>query len=222
MKVFHISLIIIILIILICTSKYKTILKFIKENFNDDIDIYLVSLDKDIERRNELNLKVDYTYSFDGSQLDLEKLKTDGIIDKSCKMTKGEIGCYLSHVHMLKKSLTQNKKILVIEDDIKTEKDTFDKINKVLKIAPKDFELLFIGYNYYEKYEFENNNLVHGTQSYIVNTKLLTEEKINKLYPIKEPIDVTLPKVFKCYITVPKIIELSAKFGGISNTQAIR
>ena len=45
----------------------------------NDINIYLVSLEKDKERRENLNIIPDYTYAVDGSKLHIDKLKTENI-----------------------------------------------------------------------------------------------------------------------------------------------
>jgi glycosyl transferase family 25 len=186
------------------------------------LDIFLVSLPKDDIRRKNLGIKPDYTYAVDGSTLDIDKLKKDGIISNNNTLTKGEIGCYLSHVHLLKKALNSKKPVLILEDDAKIEVDTLNKIKKVIENPPKDWDLIFLGYNYYEEYStFKQINYLHGTHAYLINTKNLTKAKIDSLLPIEKPYDVILPIKFKTYISQPKIIQLG-EFGGISNTQSIR
>lgn len=189
----------------------------------NDINIYLVSLEKDKERRKYLNIKPDYTYAVDGSNLDIDKLKKDNIVSPDCKLTKGELGCFLSHIHLLNKVVDSGKFTLILEDDAKVPNDLIEKIIKTIETSPKDFEILFLGYNYYEEYNtFKQINYVHGTHACLINPKNMTKEKINKLLPIKKAYDVTLPVTFKTYIVIPKIVELNEKFAGVSNTQGIR
>ena len=69
----------------------------------NEYDIFVVSLEKDYKRREKLGIIPDYIYAVNGHNLDIDQLKKDGIININNKMTKGEIGCYLSHIHMLKK-----------------------------------------------------------------------------------------------------------------------
>ena len=188
----------------------------------NDIKIYLVSLEKDEERRKYLNIKPDYTYAVDGSKLDIDNLKKENIISKDCTLKKGEIGCFLSHVHLLNKVVDSNNYTLILEDDAKVPDDLIDKIINVIENSPKDFEIIFLGYNYYEEYyTFKKNSCVYGTHACLINPKNMTKEKINKLFPIKKPYDIILPITFKTYIVIPKIVELNEKFGGISNTQGI-
>ena len=199
------------------SSINKDINKKDREKFN----VYLVSLDKDKERRDYLNVTPDYIYSVDGSKLDIDRLKNENIISKNCRLKRGEIGCYMSHLELLKRSLNSDKYVLILEDDAEIKDDLFEKINVVLETAPEDFDCLFIGYNYYEEYStFKKVNYTHGAQSYIVNPKNITMSKINSLYPIEKPYDVILPVIMKTYIVIPKLVELS-KFGGFSNTQNI-
>jgi len=190
--------------------------------FNHDkknIDVYLVSLDKDVERRNNVlsKINVDYIYAVDGNTLNLDNLEIE---NKNLK--KGEIGCYLSHVHLLNKAIGSNKnKILVLEDDVEIGDDTLLKIQKVIKNAPKDFEILFLGYNYHENHNYESVSNVYGAHGYIINNQNITKEKIDRLFPILYPLDVALPKVFKSYIVNPKVIEINKTFMNTSNTQSI-
>ena len=189
----------------------------------NDINIYLVSLEKDKERRESLNIIPDYTYAVDGSKLDIDKLKSENILTKDCTLSKGEIGCFLSHIHLLNKVVDTGKYTLILEDDAKVPEDLIEKIIKTIKTAPGDFDILFLGYNYYEEYTtFKQINYLHGAQAYLINPKNMNKEKINKLLPISKPYDLILPIFFKTYIVIPKIVELHEKFGGISNTQSIR
>ena len=215
-------------IILICILGFLTILLIFKlkkshNNYGNKLPVFLISLPKDKDRRDNLGIIPDYTYAVDGTNLDVNKLKEDNIVASDSEITKGEIGCYMSHIEMLKRSIKQKSKyVLILEDDAKIESDTFQKINEVLKEVPVDAELIFIGYNYNESYKFQKSIYLHGTQSYIVNTRNMSLDKINKLYPIKSPIDTVIPKKFNTYITIPKIVELNNKYNGYSNTQNIR
>jgi GR25 family glycosyltransferase involved in LPS biosynthesis len=189
---------------------------------NDFLNIFVVSLEKDYKRREKLGIIPDYIYAVNGHELDIDEMKKDGIININNKMTKGEIGCYLSHIHMLKKALESKKQVLILEDDANIKVDTFQKI-KALKDIPEDWDILSIGYNYFEEFSINSFNKIkylHGAHAYLVNNKNITIEKINSLLPIDKPYDIALPIKLKTYIVKPKIIELG-EFGGISNTQGI-
>lgn len=184
---------------------------------DNDIDVYLVSLEKDIERRNNVlsQINVDYVYAVDGNTLNLDTLEIE---NKNLK--KGQIGCYLSHVHLLNKAIGNKNKILVLEDDAEITNDIL-KIEEIIKNAPEDFEILFLGYNYHENHDYESVSFVYGTHGYIINSQNITKEKIDKFFPISLPYDIALPRVLKSYIVIPKVIELNKTFMYTSNTQSI-
>jgi GR25 family glycosyltransferase involved in LPS biosynthesis len=160
--------------------------------------------------------------------LNLDQLKKEGKITKNNKMKRGEIGCFLSHIHLIEKALKNKKNVLILEDDVKFEKDTLNKIRNAIKNIPKDCEFLFLGHNYYEKYDedikykTEPINMVFGTHAYFVNIKNITQEKINKVYPIERQYDVIGPTFFKSYVVLPKVCEVEGKFASFSNTQNIK
>ena len=64
-------------------------------------------------------------------------------------------------------------------------------------------------------------NYLHGTQAYVINKQNITQAKIDSLFPVEGPIDITLPKKFQCYIIKPKALELGP-YASYSNTQNIR
>lgn len=102
-----------------------------REFFENEIPVYLVSMEKDIERRNNLLKYVtpnEYS-SVDGSKLlPTEHLKQNNILDKE-DIKKGEIGCYLSHYNIFNKIKNYNHDFsIIIEDDVE-----FD-INKNVNI----------------------------------------------------------------------------------------
>jgi hypothetical protein len=180
-------------------------------SIDNSIEIYLISLPKDQERRNHLNVKPDYIYAVDGSL----------IKDNNTKLTKGELGCYLSHVHMLKKAIkSKNKYVMIIEDDV-GHIDT-SKLMDYINNAPSDFDLLYLSYNYHEYFESYNQvTYLHGNQCYIVNTDNITQQKIDSLFPIVDPFDCVVASKFKTYIIEPKVVDLGED-SNYSNTQNIR
>lgn len=231
----NLVIILIILVFFILIYKYNIIELYI--DTSKELPIYVVSLEKSKNRRDLLfkDINPEFYYAVNGQYIDTNKID----IGKPNKLTKGEIGCYLSHLHMLKKvyiSSPDTSKVLILEDDAKlliTDKEKLLKdLNKITEALPKDWELLFIGHNYYEtigdtievkdsEYTLKPINRVHGTQGYLVNTQTLTPDKIKKLYPILIPYDIAASSILKSYALDPKIIELS-EHGGSSDTQGIR
>jgi GR25 family glycosyltransferase involved in LPS biosynthesis len=221
-----------ILYLLILVLLYITINKF-NEFFENEIPVYLVSLEKDFERRiNLLKYVTPNEYSsVDGSKLlPLDKLKQNNIIAKE-DIKAGEIGCYMSHYNILNKIKNYNHDYsIVIEDDVEFDiNKNINIIKDIVNNAPSDWEIIFIGHNYYEtqeknhhtfnEYTFKKISMVFGTQSYIIKNSAIPL-KIQQLLPIKNPIDTTFPSIFTSYIIEPQLTKLS-NFGGISNTQSI-
>lgn len=204
------------------------------ESFNNVSSSYLVSLEKDKERRENLYRGItpkEYS-SVDGTKLiPQEDLIRYNILENK-DLKKGEIGCYMSHYNILEKIKNYNEQYsLILEDDVvlDIEKEK-SKIENIIANAPNDWEIIFIGHNLFvevnptHRIMFNNMilskiNKVHGTQSYIIKNSAI-RHKIQKLYPIKEPIDITLPKIFTSYAVEPKITSLS-NHAGHSNTQSI-
>jgi GR25 family glycosyltransferase involved in LPS biosynthesis len=94
----------------------------------DNLPIYYINLDKDIERKKNIELqfknknitRVEGVY---GKALDNETLykyteRSKKDYSRNEKMSPGEIGCLLSHIKLFKESLNNNEPyILVLEDD---------------------------------------------------------------------------------------------------------
>jgi GR25 family glycosyltransferase involved in LPS biosynthesis len=225
-----------ILYLLILVLLYITINKF-NEFFENEIPVYLVSLEKDFERRiNLLKYVTPNEYSsVDGSKLlPLDKLKQNNIIAKEGTegIKAGEIGCYMSHYNILNKIKNYNHDYsIVIEDDVEFDiNKNINIIKDIVNNAPSDWEIIFIGHNYYNEteekkhhtfneYTFKRISLVFGAQSYIVKNSAIPL-KIQQLLPIKDPIDIIFPIIFTSYIIEPQLTKLS-NFSGISNTQSI-
>lgn len=89
------------------------------------MDISVVSLKNALERRAHINKqfmtqKIEFQYfdAIEPHQID-ETLKNTGIELKNCALTKGEIGCFLSHLSLWKKIIDNNLPYMAIfEDDI--------------------------------------------------------------------------------------------------------
>lgn len=228
-----ILLYLLVFILVLLMSLFVLFYNFNKK-YENEIPVYLVSMEKDTQRRNNLWKYVtpnEYS-SVDGSKLlPIEILKKRNVLEKE-DIKRGEIGCYLSHYNIFNKIKNNNDNYsIVIEDDVEFDiKKNINIIKDVVNNAPLDWEIIFIGHNYYEEtdkkehstfneYTLKKISLVFGTQSYIIKNDAIFS-KIDKLLPIKDSIDIILPKVFTSYIIEPQLTRLS-KFGGISNTQGI-
>jgi GR25 family glycosyltransferase involved in LPS biosynthesis len=194
--------------------------------------VYMISLEKDYERRNNVYKYVtpDYRVGIDGKNLNKEELTAKDIIQNQ-ELKLGEYGCYLSHCTVLKHISESNNKnpiSLVIEDDIQC---SFEEVNQVIenvKLLDKNsWDVIFIGHNYYETMKPKKDDSIRlvktskvwGMHGYLVNNA--NAYKYEKLFPITGPIDIILPSALNAYLIEPKVIHLDSKFCSTSNTQGI-
>ena len=100
---------------------------------------------------------------------------------------KGEIGCYLSHLMLIKSLLNINTGYTVIfEDDFKIIDNNLDlKINDILSSIDIDFDILYLGNLNNNHSNLYKNNIYYinlqqplwGTHAYLINNK-----NIKKIY----------------------------------------
>jgi GR25 family glycosyltransferase involved in LPS biosynthesis len=197
------------------------------EKFNDeDIEIFLVSLEKDEERRKNssiLNKKPHIFNAVHGALLDRDKLIQNNMLVSESQLKLGEIGCYLSHYYIFNhiRSLKKNY-ALILEDDVNYKDINNVDIKNVINSAPDDFEILYLGFNYYRKkegLEYVLSDQVYGTHAYIIKVESISKH-INEMLPIDIPIDMKLPSLFRTYTIHPKLVHLG-DYAGTSNTQGI-
>jgi glycosyl transferase family 25 len=136
------------------------------QTFNDFFDqIYLITLKRSTERH-ELIKKVleglDYSifWAFDGRDLNVEELVEKGLyhpyhtkllrkrLGKTpSDITRSQLGCALSHLHVYKDIVNKNySKALVFEDDLVLSDEAIDSTIKALSELPEDWELLRLGH----------------------------------------------------------------------------
>lgn len=91
----------------------------------DNLIIYYINLKKDIERNSyikknldELNIKYERIEAINGNDINIEK-KYTVIYTNDFIATKGQIGCYLSHIKCYEKFIESKYEYLIIlEDDV--------------------------------------------------------------------------------------------------------
>jgi GR25 family glycosyltransferase involved in LPS biosynthesis len=214
-------------------------IKTIDNTDNIDIPVFLVSLEKDYKRRNDIYKKVtpNAYYGVHGTYLNKELLIQKDILHKdNYTIKKGEIGCYMSHMNLLNEIiLTHYKYALIIEDDVDFNKQKiYNILFDIMNDLPNDFDILFLGHNYYEtsdsvysktvkNYNFKKIKTVHGTHCYLINVNNI-RDKLEKLYPIKYPYDIALPIYTNSYIIEQNhkpLVNVLEKYNGYSNTQVL-
>lgn len=129
-------------------------------------------------------------------------------------LTKGGIGCALSHLEAYNKIINDNiKAALILEDDIRIDKSFNEQLDKLAKIIPKDFDILFLGYHdssnqYLQKSAneyFTKPDRLYGLFGYIVTNA--GAHKLLDIFPITFQLDTEMPFHFdriNAYAITPK------------------
>jgi GR25 family glycosyltransferase involved in LPS biosynthesis len=115
-------------------------------------------------------------------------------------MTKGAVGCALSHREAWNAILNgHHDKVLILEDDIRFDDNFNDKLVEYLSNIP-DYDLLYIGYH--ETWTKEQsgphyrvpNDVVFGLYGYIVDKRIA--KKLLDMFPIEGQIDSEIKKIY--------------------------
>lgn len=224
--VFPLSLIITCCIILVVVYMFTPIKWGRSEHYSDatpishnDINVYLINMDHNTDRLEHFNQvystsdlkKVGYKRfaGIDGTKIDIEKFVTpkalqeimlasdSGFRTKHYQLTKGAVGCYLSHLNVYKLiSMSDKPYGIIFEDDAVINNDLFTKVNKYVAMVPNNWDILLLGCfcivcdtysNYYNAERFFN---LHG---YVIkkDAASMIYKKLDKQL-IKQQIDSEL------------------------------
>ena len=156
-----------------------------------------------------------FKYVFDGRQITHDELIKKGFdTDKSWKdpilqthLTKGEVGCFLSHWYVWQYAIESNETIIVFEDDaIISDRYNEDEINELLEV----YNFIYLGYKEMGKREEINDTIVipdypYWTVSYVVTPEaakiLCTEEAKKNIIPVDEYLPIALKKCYAAAYT---------------------
>ena len=175
-------------------------------------------LDRDISINNELkkiniNKTIEKISAIDGKNIDFNMIPNnlitkegiDAALEKNnglyLVMTKGAIGCALSHKYIYEKMLyNTDKYILILEDDIWFDDNFNDKLIEYTKDIP-EYDILFLGYheiynndNLKDKPYMKITGKIYGLYGYIINKKAAKE--LIELFPLTSQIDSEMAKIF--------------------------
>jgi GR25 family glycosyltransferase involved in LPS biosynthesis len=200
-------------------------------------DIYLINLDRRIDRLNRFkeyyqhsDLK-NYSYirfsAIDGGMLninsvpltdlakaELKQIESTGFRNKHYQLTKGAIGCYLSHTKVwesiLKKGLDR---VLVFEDDAKVPPNFLELVNESMKDIPDDWDIVLLGFlcnDCEDMKTYKKVNRFMLTHAYMIRKEsILKIVDTNTLFPISQQIDAymsELSTVLNIYTVHKKIV----------------
>lgn len=217
------SFILILIIFVSIILQLKIQHRALTEHFQTDsnpfsLSTYVINLDRNKERYelfmenyNKLmpETPIERISAVDGNALSYKELEDvvsnevlDGIkhIDNTGEritdkqLTRGMIGCYLSHIKIYEKNINQSNLVLVFEDDAKFDINIHDFI-KNLKNIPDDWDIILLGTVKIFRYTDTNNEgsfqkvaEFWGTQGYLINNSGM--QKMLQYYkPINNQID---------------------------------
>jgi len=134
-----------------------------------DTGIYLINLDRNPDRLEsfiEQYMMCDLRYkqfqrisAVDGAKIpdiedvvsdaaygEIQQIEKTGYRTKHYQLTRGAIGCYLSHLKAYELIAMGNDDYgLVFEDDVFIDKNIFKRLNKLLAGIPNDWDMLLLG-----------------------------------------------------------------------------
>ncbi|XP_040264218.1 procollagen galactosyltransferase 2 [Bufo bufo] len=190
-------------------------------------EVFLINLKRRLDRRvrmlrslYELQIQVKIFDAVDGKALNTSQLKTlnidvlPGYQDPYSErtLTRGEIGCFLSHYYVWKEVVDRGlEKALVIEDDVRFEHQFKRKLIKLIndiETAALDWDLVYIGRKRMQVQRPEKAvpnvmNLVEADYSYWTlgyaisqkgAQKLINADPLGKMLPVDEFLPVMYNK----------------------------
>ncbi len=221
------------------------------------IKTYIVNLKKDIEKKEHMQnlcqkygLDVEFIEAVDGKALNEEDItkvySSKKAIDKiGRELSRGEIGCALSHKMIYQRMVDENiSEAIILEDDIDFDDIFLDLLNH-MKQFPANAELVLLGY-WYKGKEVKNvkrlisfhgrikffNSLklvrftknIHGTYGYFITVS--GAEKL--LQCLNKKIEMSIDhytgdeRFVNLYGIFPAIVKLSDKFDMNTNLEIER
>lgn len=211
---------------------------------SDDFSVYVINLKKNTERLNNFmneynksdlkDIPLNVFSAIVGKELDLvnyitpaayKQILTSEVLNNRkyhYELTRGAVGCYLSHLNIWKKIAESDKKYgLIFEDDVKIANDFFSRMIIGLKKVPSDWDIYTCGIMCLKcdiKPEFIKVNRFWGLHGYIIKKEsaVLLYNELNKL--INKQIDADLSllikyKKIKIYSINPIIVVQDGNFG---------
>lgn len=196
--------------------------------------IFIINLKRDNEKRkkmknklDKLNLNYEFFEAIDGLNTDHSGIYT-GWIDSyhNRYITKGEVGCSLSHYYIWKKIINENiETAIILEDDIEVIDNNF--IEKAKNIDSNNYDILYLSRKKITG-EIEkpyNDDIVYAAPSYwlcsyVVSLSGAKKLKNNIFFNNIIPVDEYIPYLYSntynkhldnVYSEIPKITALAFK-----------
>lgn len=177
---------------------------------------YIVNLKENIDRRDAMerqlenaNLNYQFIEAVKGADLTDEQIKSKVQDYPDCLLTKGEIGCALSHINIYQKMVNDSiEYALVLEDDAVVPENLEKTINELIQQDIKqnrNVYLLSEVISYIENKKLHSNiySAYHacGTHGYLINLKA-AKKLLSVLNPIRYEADMWWIFRFRKYVNV--------------------
>lgn len=244
---------VLIIVLFITVSMFVLIKQMKKESFfpermnvEKQVSPYVINLKKNEDRmtnfRKSYNstdlgalLPVQRFEAVNGNNIQLEKYTTSQVLlgiqlidatnqrTSNDQLTKGMIGCYLSHLGVYEHAIKSSKKYaLVFEDDATLSRDIYKSIKKIIyndRNVPKNWDIILFGLiendvrDYNSEYKIVKD--FYGTHGYLITRKAM--KLLLSTLPIERQIDAQLVKFvkdnkLKIYSVTPQKVNV-ANFG---------
>ena len=210
MNLYYIIIIFVILVYVFSIYNYNYIEQY---SNNKDYKIFCLNMNKSKDRWKNIenynksqNLKIERFVAYDGKKLNIKNLINNNYLSSKNSLEYGQIGCAYSHVKLWEKCLKLPYKYFVIlEDDIILPIDFEKKIECIIKNAPNNWDIVYLG-GCYVKGNLINKQFIKPTalyykynlctHAYIINKNCIPKV-IKRIKPIEYPIDNQLRKYYK-------------------------
>lgn len=132
--------------------------------------------------------------------LELKQLETIGFRYKHYQLTKGAIGCFMSHVKVWEHILSSDKNsALIFEDDARPPPNFKKMVNKTMMNIPNDWDIVLFGKHCYEcedKGEYVRVKKFILLHSYMISKRgILKIFNENNIFPISQQLDAYLSEI---------------------------
>lgn len=175
-----------------------------------DIDVYLINMEQNKDRLD--NFVTQYTFTdlyrkhkvkfiringINGKLLPISQFvsgkalqeiyasEKTGYRTKHYQLTRGGVGCFLSHMFVYDQIRSKDKKYaLIFEDDVKIDPDFYENMVKELKRVPNNWDILLLGCHCYDCED--NKSFYHVQRFFLLHAYLIKKSAIDKIYSYLE------------------------------------
>jgi GR25 family glycosyltransferase involved in LPS biosynthesis len=208
-----------------------------------NMDVYVINLDKATKRLDHFKKQFEQSdlshgrspirvSAVDGRTIDLKGVvsaraqkeillaEKTGFRQKHYELSRGAVGCYLSHIHTWQSLLKSDKHVaLILEDDALLYPHMIQYLTQEVKTVPDDWDILLLGYECLRCQKDETLGPVHrvykffGLHGYMINQKAIKKiTQSPRLRPIRKQIDTVLSDMAQkgeltIYATKRKLVE---------------